>query len=142
YHLNYGGLQQQSNNHENTIDWSKLRSVLNNMTYHFEKPIIFKSFLFGFHAKRAVEEIPKTCFVYIKRNFISNALSIIKLRKKLNGDVQELGSIKPLQYEQLKKLSVYEQIAGQILCLESEYLKQLETIPNENKAFFRYEDIC
>lgn len=142
HHLKYGDLHQHNEKHEQKIPWSKLRHILNNMTYRFDSPVVFKSFLFGFHANRAFQEIPKTCFVYIKRDFLSNAFSILKLRKKLNGNIHEWGSIKPLQYEKLKDLSVYEQIAGQILCMESEYLNQLEGIPKENKAFFQYESLC
>ena len=39
-------------------------------------------------------------------------------------------------------MSVYEQVVGQILCLEYEYLIELENIPNENKLYCNYEDIC
>ena len=142
HHLRYGSLQQLSESHESTIDWKQLALVLNNMTYHFNAPIAFKSFLFGFHAAKAVEWIPKTCFVYIKRDFIDNALSILKLRQTLNGDEAEWGSIKPIQYGHLKTLSVHEQIAGQILCMEHEYLKQLDKIPDHNKLCYYYEDLC
>lgn len=142
HHLRYGGLQQQGKEHEQKIDWKQLNKLLNNITYHYDRPVIFKSFLFGFHANRAFQEMPKTCFVYIKRDFLTNAFSILKLRKKLNGNIEEWGSIKPLQYEKLKDLSVYEQIAGQILCMESEYLEQLENIPAQNKRVFQYEKIC
>ena len=56
--------------------------------------------------------------------------------------MNEWGSIKPLQFYQLKNLNIYEQIAGQILCMEHEYMKQLKKIPGNNRLFFRYEDIC
>ena len=142
YILRYNSLQQQGIGQESLIDWSHLGKILNNMTYHFKGPIVFKSFLFGFHAQRAFKEIPKTCFMYIKRDFLDNAFSILKLRKKLNGNINEWGSIKPLQFEQLKDLSPYEQIAGQILCMEHEYLSQLEGLPAQNKLFFQYENMC
>lgn len=142
YHLHYNDLQQKDSKHEMVIDWSHLAKVINNMTYHFDAPIVFKSFLLGFHAAKMVEKMSKTCFVYVKRNFLDNAFSILKLRKQLNGDENEWGSIKPKQYEMLKDLSVYEQIAGQILCMEHEYLCQLENVPKKNKAIFKYEDIC
>lgn len=142
YHLKYNDLEQKGKAHEAQINWSRLSKLLNNMTYHFGQPIIFKSFLFGFHALAAFKAMPKVCFIYIKRDFLSNAFSILKLRKELNGDIKEWGSIRPRQYNQLKRLSVYEQIAGQILCMEHEYLTQLRELPAENKLFFRYEDIC
>lgn len=142
YHLNYSGLQQLGGSHESTINWEQLASTLNNMTYHFNAPVAFKSFLFGFHAAAAVEYLPKTCFIYIKRDFLDNAFSILKLRKQLNGNVEAWGSIKPIQYDSLKSLSVHEQIAGQILCMEHEYLSQLEQVPVGNRMHFQYEDVC
>lgn len=142
YHLNYKSLEQMPSEHEDSINWENLGRLLNNMSNQFGAPLVFKSFLFGFHAKRAFQELLKTCFIYIKRDFISNAFSILKLRKTLNGSIEEWGSIKPIQYEQLKNLSVYEQIAGQIMCLEHEYLKQIEKLPKENWLVYHYEDIC
>ncbi|MBC9798132.1 sulfotransferase [Sinomicrobium weinanense] len=142
YHLKYPGLQQQEKEHEKEIDWEDLSIILNNICYRFDRPAVFKSFLLGFHAAKVCQVMPKTCFIYIKRNFLDNALSILKLRKKLNGDVNTWGSIKPLQYERLKELDVYAQISGQILALEYEYFNQLDKVPQKNKLFFRHEDIC
>ncbi|UAB80427.1 sulfotransferase [Marixanthomonas sp. SCSIO 43207] len=142
YHLQYDDLTQKLKSHEKNIDWLQLSTVIKNMTHSFQKPIVFKSFLLGFHAKLFYETLPKSCFIYVKRNIVDNALSIIKLREKLNGDKNLWGSIKPKQYPQLKNLTVYEQVIGQILCLEHEYLEQLETIPQKNKLICNYEDIC
>ena len=112
------------------------------MTYSYDKPILFKSFLLGFHAHTLYKYLAQTRLIYIRRKLADNALSLLKLRKKLNGDINSWGSIKPLQYELLKGMSVYEQVVGQILCLEYEYLIELENIPNENKLYCNYEDIC
>ncbi|MEM0519046.1 sulfotransferase [Aequorivita flava] len=142
YHLNYDGLEQKIQNHEKNINWKQLSSLLKNMTYSYERPIVFKSFLAGFHAEQLYRQLNKTCFIYIKRNLVDNVLSILKLREKLNGDKTIWGSIKPRQYEQLKSLSVYEQIVGQILCLEHEYLMQLEKVPENNKIIISYKSIC
>jgi hypothetical protein len=142
YHLNYESLEQKPQNHEKNIDWNQISTLLKNMTYSYERPIIFKSFLAGFHADKLYKQLPKSSFIYIKRNLVDNALSILKLREKLNGDINIWGSIKPKQYEKLKNLTVYEQVVGQILCLEHEYLIQLDNIPPENKIITSYESIC
>lgn len=142
YHLKYDGLHQQSKQHEAKMDWRNLSRLLNNMTYAFEKPIVFKSFLMGFHASRFHQEMPKSKFIYVKRNLADNVMSILKLRKQLNGGIDTWGSIKPIQYEELKSLSVIEQVVGQILCLENEYLNQLEEIPEADKLLISYEEVC
>lgn len=142
HHLKYDGLQQQSKSHENEVNWKHLAKLMNNMTHAYGKPIVFKSFLMGFHAKRFHEEMPKSRFIYIKRNLADNVGSILKLREQLNGNIHTWGSIKPVQYDKLKDLSVIEQIVGQVLCLENEYLNQLKDIPESNKLIISYEKLC
>ena len=142
YHLKYDSLAQKEKKHEKNINWTHLALLMNNMTASFEKPIVFKSFLLGFHAAELQKYLTKTKFIYIKRNLVDNVLSIIKLRKTLNGDINAWGSIKPKQYAFLKDLNIYEQIVGQILCLEHEYLQQLKNIPQSNKMIVSYEQIC
>lgn len=142
HHLKYESLAQKDIDHEEHIDWDGLSFLVRNMLSSYGRPIVFKSFLLGFHARTFYQYLPKTCFIYIKRNLVDNVLSILDMRRKLNGDVSVWGSIKPLQYQMLKGLEVYEQVVGQVLCLEHEYLKQLKEIPESNKILFKYEDLC
>lgn len=142
HHLKYDSLQQQNPSHENKIDWQELSLLIKNMTYSFEKPLLFKSFLLGFHAHKFYTYLPQTKYIYIKRNLLDNVISILNLRKNLNGDINIWGSIKPLQYNTLKDMTVYEQIVGQILCIEHAYLNQLSHIPKTNKSIINYEDLC
>jgi hypothetical protein len=142
YHLAYPDLQQRSTEHEKNIDWEMLRTVLINMTGMFERPVLFKSVLLGFHSARLYQALPKTCFIYIKRNYIDNALSLLKYREKMLGSVNLWVSIKPLQYQWLKDEDIYVQVMGQILFLEFEYLEQLKNVPDANKLFVSYDEVC
>jgi hypothetical protein len=142
YHLAYNDFQQKDIEHEKNIDWEKLKITLINMMYAFKKPVLFKSFLAGFHAAHLHKILPKTCFIYIRRDFINNAVSIYNLRKKMLGDANLWASIKPKQYDDLKHKNIYSQITGQILYLEQEYLQQLKNIPDDNKIIVSYEDVC
>lgn len=142
YHLKYEQLQQKAQEHEKNVDWHRLSVLLKNITHSYQRPVVFKSFLAGFHSHKLYSQLNKTGFIYLKRDLVDNTLSILKLRKELNGDPAIWGSIKPRQYEVLKNLTVYEQIVGQILCLEHEYMTQLENIPNKNKIIASYEEIC
>lgn len=141
-HLAYNDFQQKDTSHEKNIDWENLKLILTNITYAFEKPVLFKSFLVGFHATHFYHALRKTCFIYIRRNFVNNAVSIYNLRKQMLGDENLWASIKPKQYNQLKNENIYNQITGQILFLEQEYLKQLENVPDDNKMIVNYEEIC
>lgn len=142
YHLAYNDFQQKDEQHEQNIDWSALSFLLKNMCRAFDKPLLFKSFLYGFHASKAVEMLQKTCFIYIRRNVIDNAMSILKMRRKYLGEVEKWASIKPKQYHQLKNRDIYTQAVGQVLFLEYEYFKQLRQIPDENRLCVDYKQLC
>lgn len=142
YHLKYDDFQQKGAQHEEIIDWENLSTLLINMCRAFQKPVVFKSFLLGFHAAGMVKHLPKSCFIYIRRNLIDNALSILKMRSNYLGDVDKWASIKPEQYSYLEDHDRYVQTAGQVLFLEYEYLKQLKEIPEMNKLIVDYEDLC
>ncbi|MEP7141330.1 MAG: sulfotransferase [Ferruginibacter sp.] len=142
YHLGYPDLQQKTAEHEKSINWEMLKKVLLNMTYMIERPLLFKSVLLGFHSHRLFEALPKTCYIYIKRNYIDNAISLLKYREKMLGSVNSWVSLKPRQYHWLKDEDIYTQVVGQILFLEYEYLDQLKNIPDTNKLFVKYDQVC
>lgn len=141
YYLSYPDFQQKTAEQIN-INWNRLTALLTNMTYGFQKPIVFKSFLVGFHALHLYQHLPKSCFLYVKRDFVENAYSILQLRKKMLGSEHLWASIKPRQFEWLHDKDVFIQIAGQILFLEHEYLAQLKQIPNANVLVYPYEAAC
>ncbi|MEP7106549.1 MAG: hypothetical protein ABI760_01180 [Ferruginibacter sp.] len=142
YHLAYPDLQQKTEDHEKNINWDLLKKVLLNMTNMFERPVLFKSVLLGFHSNRLFQLLPKTCYIYIKRNYIDNAISLLKYREKMLGSIDSWVSLKPLQYHWLKDEDVYTQVVGQILFIEFEYLQQLKSIPDTNKLFVTYDQVC
>lgn len=142
HHLQYKDHLQQTYNPKHTIDWDQLRQILYQMGLAYNKPIIYKSFLYGFHIEEAVKMMPKTLFIHIKRDLYQNAFSILKLRKKMFGDETVWASMKPHQYSFLKNENIYRQIIGQILFLNYEYEKQLKNIPSKNKLVIEYSNLC
>jgi len=108
----------------------------------FGKPLVFKSFLLGFHAAKYWEYLTKSCFVYVKRDFLDNAFSIFKMRRELVGNEEKWVSILPRQYDEMKAMDKYHQVAGQILFLNHEYQKQLEQLPEQNVLVTDYQSIC
>ena len=141
-HLDYPDFLQRSYDPYHTIDWSTLKNILYQMTFAYQKPILYKSFQFGFHAKAAVQQMPKTIFFHIKRDVFQNAYSILKLREKRHKDISIWASIKPHQYSLLKNENPYRQVVGQVMFLNHEYKKQLDGIPEKNKHVISYSDLC
>lgn len=141
YNLKYPDFQQRTEQ-QLDIDWKQLSGLLKNMTDAFGKPILFKSFLLGFHATQMYHQLPKTCYIYVKRDFLENAFSILKLRQNMLGDDTKWASIRPKQYEWLQHENKFVQIAGQILFLEHEYLTELAHVPDTNVMYWSYRDVC
>lgn len=142
HQLNYTDHLQQTYIEKHSIPWEKLKNILYQMCAAYTKPILFKSFLYGFHIKEAVQKMPKTLFIYIERDLYQNAYSILKLRRKMFGDETTWASMKPHQYSFLKNENIYRQIMGQVLFLNYEYKKQLALIPDTNKLLLSYSNLC
>lgn len=141
-HLNYSDFLQRTYDVNHKVNWENLKEVLYQMVLAYQKPIIFKSFQYGFHATKAVEKMPKTIFLCIQRDLYQNAYSLLKLRQKQFKDEDVWASIKPVQYELLKNENKYRQVIGQVLLLNYEYAKQLLDVPEENKCFIEYSELC
>ena len=141
-HLNYPDFLQRTYDVNHKVNWEGLKEALYQITLAYEKPVVYKSFQFGFHLQEAVKLMPKTIFLYIERNLLQNAYSILNLRKTKSDNENSWASIKPVQYDFLKNENKYRQIIGQILFLNYEYKKQLSLIPEKNKMFIAYSDLC
>lgn len=141
-HLKYSDFSQKTYDKDHQINWVEFREIINQMVNAFDNPIVFKSFLYGFHAAKAIEYMPKTIFLFIRRDVYQNAFSILKLRQKMYGSMNHWASIKPHQYSFLKDENIYRQVMGQVYFLNYEYEKQLSLIPDQNKLTIEYKDLC
>ncbi len=139
--LNYREMREDEPD-RSKIDWGKVRLILTNMTHAYQAPIVFKSFLLGWHIDRMQKTLPKTCWIYIRRDPVQNALSILDLRREFLGSVEKWASLKPKEYHWLKKRPYWEQVAGQVYFLEKRYIEQLQNIPSENRMCITYEELC
>lgn len=127
---------------DSSIDWSRFQLVLNNMAHAFEHPIVFKSFLSGWHMEKIQEALPKTCWVRIRRNRMQTALSILEMRKKMLGSEHNWASLKPKEYKWLKTEPYWRQIAGQVVFIEKRHSKQILLLPSTNVIDVTYEQLC
>lgn len=142
YHLNYDNFLQQTYNKDHKVSWEQLKLILTQMCLANERPMLFKSFQYGFHASEAISHMPNSLFVLIKRDPFQTAFSILKLREKMHKSADVWASIKPYQYHFLKDENNYRQIMGQVLFLNFEYEKQFAKVPKKNKLIISYEELC
>jgi hypothetical protein len=123
-------------------DWERVRTVLVNMTHEFRAPVVFKSFLLGWHVREIQQVLPRTCFVWIRRDPVDNALSLLRLRRELLGDVEAWASLKPAEHAWLAERPVEEQVAGQVLFLERSFRRELDRALPRTTLELGYDRLC
>lgn len=117
-----------------------LSNKLINISNAFDKPVIYKSIFLGWSASRISELMPKSLFIYIKRNWMDNALSLLKIRDKYFQNHETWASFKPAEYHHLKSMSPIEQVVGQVYFLNRSFENEMSKIKDENKIIVNYED--
>ena len=140
--LKYPEVAQMPPEHNQAINWAQIRLTLLNMCQAFGSSVAFKSLYLGWHMESVVQHLPKTLFIYIERDVIENALSLLRIRQKYFGTIDEWASIKPLGYESLLKKSPHEQVLEQVQQLNSSYSQQLALLQEKNKLSINYQDLC
>ncbi len=127
---------------DDDIDWALVRATLRSMTYDAAKPIVFKSFLFGLHLAAAQQAIPETCFVWVRRDRLATAMSILRFREDFAGSRDEWVSLRPASYEELRLLPRADQVVAQIDRIERSLLHQIEAVAGRNVLVVDYTRLC
>lgn len=84
----------------------------------------------------------KVLFIYIERDELDTAVSILNARKKYNTDLNVWWSYQPLEYESIKDQDYWTQIAGQIYYLQRFYKREMERLPARNHLSVTYKEMC
>jgi Sulfotransferase family len=122
---------------EKEIDWQGLKRCIAAIQQEFDDGLIFKSIYSSYHMPKFINVLDgKALFVYIERDELDVAISILEGRKKYYGDkLNEWWSYAPPEVLELLKLPYKKQIAGQIYYLKKFY--QDEFFKINQKHIFR-----
>ncbi len=111
---------------ESDIDWMGLKKVLGNIQNEFKGPMVYKNIFGSYHLKKMKESLDKVIYVYITRDSLDTAISILDARKKYYSDLNTWWSYMPVEYEQLKDKNYWEQITGQVFYLKRYYEGEIQ----------------
>ncbi|MDR9417008.1 MAG: sulfotransferase [Gracilimonas sp.] len=167
FHSEYGATQDLSNIHEfgyfwrkwlkknsftgitnakeleSEIDWDGLKRVLANLQYYRQKAFIFKNIFGTHHIQKLDNVLKKTLWIYIERDILDVAISNLNARKKFYDDPSIWWSSAPPEFEELKKLDTFPQIAGQLHYLKKFYRTKMNRLQkNGNSLVISYEELC
>jgi LPS sulfotransferase NodH len=127
---------------ESDIDWANVRKVLSSIQNRFNKAMVFKNIFGSYHLKKMHELLGKVIYVYIERDELDVAVSILKARQKYYDDLNTWWSYSPPEYDILKELPYMEQIAGQIYYLKKFYNNQIKSLESPVVVNVKYESVC
>ena len=111
---------------EKDIDWRYVRSVLASIQQEFDKPMVFKNIFGSYHLSKLKEILESVVYVYIERDPLDSAISILQARQKYYSDLNTWWSYTPIEYDEIKDLGYMEQIAGQVYFLQRYYKQQVK----------------
>ena len=140
--LGYQDRRQQPPEFERSIDWERVARVIKNITAEFEAPTVFKCFYSGWHLAKFQQVLPKSCFVLVKRDPVQNAISLLQMRRKFLGSVEEWASLKPREFETLRREPDWRQVAGQVFFLERSFREQVSSVAGRNVLEVEYAALC
>ena len=115
------------------VDIKMLNEELIKISKVFTRPVLYKCPL-GVFFLPLLNKIENIFFIFLERNDIDTASSILKTRKKRLNNIALWWSLRPHNYHTLKTLLPEEQVAGQIMEIKKAIEKGKASI-DENRQF-------
>lgn len=127
---------------ESEIDWDGLKHVLANIQLEFAKPMIFKNIYGSYHLQKMKEVLGQVLYVYIERDPLDTAVSILNARKKYYHDLNKWWSYAPPEVMDLIKMDYWHQITGQIHYLKKFYYSEMDKLDDSLVVRIKYKELC
>lgn len=108
----------------------------------FKRPFAAKAIIIQYNLEILYQGFPNSLIVYLRRKPTFVMQSILQAREQFYGDTDVWWSVKPKEYEQLKDMDIYHQIAGQVYFTEKSLEEQLLKVHEDKKLIVEYEDFC
>jgi len=124
------------------IDCKALAKGLASIEKAFNQPFVTKANILQYNLEFFDRGISSLFYMYIKRVPIFIMQSILISREKYYDTRDIWLSVKPKEYEQLKGMDLYHQIAGQVYFTEMAIENGLRCVSDRNQLTIEYEFLC
>lgn len=125
----------------NEIERSRLRDPLLAIMGKRDRAFLVKNLLSIERMDLIKELFPNARFLFLKRDRLRTAISIVRQREILGIPEADWWSARPPEYPQLKELPLRQRVAAQIHYIEEEAHRSLKEVPEEQKKELAYEKI-
>jgi hypothetical protein len=126
------------------LEDSKVKEIRKNIysvINRWNKPLVIKNLNSGQRLGLLADVCPDAHILFIKRDPLFTAQSILFAKKKLGLNPYDWWSVKPPNFEHLERLPFHEQIIKQIYYCEKTIVTNLEKYNFKNRLIIRYEDL-
>lgn len=127
---------------ETGLDWARIRRVLASILREFGKPWVAKNIYGAYHLGRLQAVLENVVYIYIERDPLDTAVSILQARRKYYDDLRTWWSYVPLEYPLLKDRDPMAQIAGQVYYLNRYYERETAALPAGSVVRVHYDELC
>lgn len=124
------------------VDCKALTRGLASVEKVFNQPFATKANILQYNMEFFAREIASLFYLYIKRVPIFVMQSILISREKYYGTQNIWWGPKPKEYEQLKDMDLYHQIAGQVYFTEMAIGDGLRYVSDTKQLTIKYESFC
>jgi len=129
---------------KNEVSLTKIDEIRKNIysvINYYDKSLVFKNMNAGLRLRMLKDVAPQLKLIFIKRDPVLTAFSILNARKKYYNDENVWWSIKPKEYHDINKLNVYQQLVKQIYYIEKQIHMDIKLFPGENVIITSYNEL-
>lgn len=108
----------------------------------YEKPLFLRNIIYGLNISLLSKTALELIFVVCRRSVLYQAQSILIARQTIHGDKEKWWSLRPKEYDYLKRLPYWQQIIGQIYYTYREIESGLAEIESSRRLDIHYSDLC
>jgi hypothetical protein len=136
------GYNYSDENELSSFEKKQVSMMVKGFEKTFRSPFINKNVKHSVRIRSLIDIFPNALFLWMRRNDLETAVSILDSRRKNNGDISEWWSVMPREIKKLKNLHYLDQIAGQICFIKKNIAQDRESIGRNKILSINYKDLC
>lgn len=119
-----------------------VRSSVGFLSYLSKKPLLIKNLNNSLRIQNIRRLLPESFFIWVKRQPLYSAQSLLTMRKDLYNDYSKWASVKPMNYSYIKTLPYCEQVVRQIKDIDEYIQIQMDQIDPVKIHTIDYNKLC
>lgn len=141
-HFEFTDIPISNESFSKSADFKSFEKHIDLIKQHSDKPFFIKSLIINPYIESFYRNIKNAFFIYIKRDEVQTAKSILKVRERYFENDEEWFSFKPHEYKKLINKDKYVQVSGQVHYINKNISDQLLNVPEGNQLQISYSNLC